>query len=233
MVAGTLTPTQSDTLPPIGAITITVRATGKINSPTLEGEYPKIICKKKGMTKLWAPFIQKEKRLAPREERKSCFLKMLRSTRGDEERCSTTMNRPKQSRERKSQPQKKGEDFQPTRFRKRSSVATKRKNRRAPRRSSCVLPVVRSPFRIFEERMVPMAPMGRLMKKIDSHPKCSTKKPPINGPVINPKETTEPSIPRAFPRSFSGKAVATIAGPMAIKADAPRQIGRASCRERV
>jgi hypothetical protein len=41
-VAGILTPTRSENLPPKGAITITVRATGKISIPTLEGENSRI-----------------------------------------------------------------------------------------------------------------------------------------------------------------------------------------------
>jgi hypothetical protein len=75
MVAGTLTPIRSDSLPPKGAMTITVRATGKMSMPTLDGGNPKIFWRKKGVTKLWAPFIQKERRLAPREEVKSLLLK--------------------------------------------------------------------------------------------------------------------------------------------------------------
>jgi hypothetical protein len=67
-----------------------------------------------------------------------------------------------------------------------------------------------------------MAPTGRLIKKIDLHPRCSTRTPPRIGPVKKPAETTDPTIPNAWPRSSSGKAVVMIAGPMAIKAEAPR-----------
>jgi hypothetical protein len=56
-------------------MTITVRATGKISMPTFDGENSKIFWRKKGVTKVWAPPIQKERRLAPREEMKSRFLK--------------------------------------------------------------------------------------------------------------------------------------------------------------
>src|SRR4030042_1584370 len=67
MVAGILTPTRSENLPPKGAMTITVRATGKMSIPTLDGENSKIFCRKKGMTKACAALIQKERKLAPRE----------------------------------------------------------------------------------------------------------------------------------------------------------------------
>jgi hypothetical protein len=102
MVAGILTPKRSENLPPIGAMTITVRAIGKTSIPTLEGEKFKIFCKKKGMTKLWAALIQKDRKLAPREEMKSRLLKSLRSTNGKGDRVSTMINRLKQSRLRKS-----------------------------------------------------------------------------------------------------------------------------------
>jgi hypothetical protein len=75
MLAGTLTPIRSEILPPMGAITITVSATGKINIPTFDGENSKIFWRKKGTTKVWAAFIQKERRLAPREEMKTLLLK--------------------------------------------------------------------------------------------------------------------------------------------------------------
>jgi hypothetical protein len=75
MLAGTLTPIRSEILPPIGAITITVSATGKINIPTFDGENSKIFWRKKGTTKVCAPLIQKEKRLVPREEVKILLLK--------------------------------------------------------------------------------------------------------------------------------------------------------------
>ena len=52
MVAGTFTPIRSESLPPKGAMIITVRATGKINMPTFDGENPKILWRKKGVTKL-------------------------------------------------------------------------------------------------------------------------------------------------------------------------------------
>ena len=42
IVAGILTPTRSENFPPKGAITITVRLTGKISMPTLDGENSKI-----------------------------------------------------------------------------------------------------------------------------------------------------------------------------------------------
>jgi hypothetical protein len=71
MVAGILTPTRSENLPPKGAMTITVRATGKMSIPTLEGENSKIFWRKKGMTKVWAALIQKERKLAPRDEEPS------------------------------------------------------------------------------------------------------------------------------------------------------------------
>jgi hypothetical protein len=41
-VVGILAPTRSENLPPKGAITITVRGTGKISIPTLEGENPRM-----------------------------------------------------------------------------------------------------------------------------------------------------------------------------------------------
>ena len=41
-VAGTLTPTRSEILPPKGAMIITVKDTGKISIPTLEGEWFRI-----------------------------------------------------------------------------------------------------------------------------------------------------------------------------------------------
>jgi hypothetical protein len=52
MVAGILTPIRSENLPPKGAVTITVRATGKISIPTLEGENSKIFWRKKGIMKV-------------------------------------------------------------------------------------------------------------------------------------------------------------------------------------
>jgi hypothetical protein len=102
IVAGILTPTRSEILPPKGAITITVRETGKMRIPTFEGEYSNIFWRKKGMTKLWAPFIQKEKKPVAREETKSRLLKKRRSTSGEGDRSSTRMNRPKQIIMRKS-----------------------------------------------------------------------------------------------------------------------------------
>jgi hypothetical protein len=75
MVAGILTPTRSEIRPPRGAITITVRATGKIIIPTFEGENSRIFWRKKGTMKAWAAFIQKERRLVPTEEVKSLLLK--------------------------------------------------------------------------------------------------------------------------------------------------------------
>src|SRR4030042_3636209 len=101
-VAGILTPTRSENLPPKGAITITVRATGKTSIPTLEGKNSRIFWRKKGMTKIWAALIQKEKKLAPREEIKSLLLKKLRSTKGEGERSSTMIKRLRQRRLKKS-----------------------------------------------------------------------------------------------------------------------------------
>jgi hypothetical protein len=108
MVAGILTPTRSENLPPIGAMTITVRATGKISIPTLDGEYSKIFWRKKGMTKVWAALIQKERKLAPREEVKSRLLKSLRSTKGEGDRSSTLINRLNQSRLEKNPTPRRG-----------------------------------------------------------------------------------------------------------------------------
>ena len=108
MVVGILTPIRSESLPPKGAMIIPVRATGKINRPTLDGEYPKIFWRKNGATKVWAPLIQKERRLAPREEMKSLLLKMWKSTKGEEDRSSTTIKRPRQKRLTKSHPQSRG-----------------------------------------------------------------------------------------------------------------------------
>jgi hypothetical protein len=110
MVAGILTPKRSENLPPRGAMTITVRAIGKTSIPTLEGEKFKIFCRKKGMTKLWAALIQKDRKLAPREEMKSRLLKSLRSTNGKGDRISTMINRLKQSRLRKSHIHRRGAD---------------------------------------------------------------------------------------------------------------------------
>src|SRR4030043_1343538 len=110
MVAGILTPTRSENLPPKGAITITVRATGKMSIPTLDGENSKIFWRKKGMTKACAALIQKERRLAPREEMKSRLLKRRRSTKGEGDRSSTAINRLKQKRLRKSHPHRRGAD---------------------------------------------------------------------------------------------------------------------------
>jgi hypothetical protein len=107
MLAGTLTPIRSEILPPIGAITITVSATGKINIPTFDGENSKIFWRKKGTTKVCAPLIQKEKRLVPREEVKILLLRRWRSTKGEGDRSSTTMNRLKQNKLRKNHPQKR------------------------------------------------------------------------------------------------------------------------------
>jgi len=110
MVAGIFTPTRSENLPPKGAITITVRATGKMSIPTLEGENSKILWRKKGMTKVCAALIQKDRKLAPREEMKSRLLKSLRSTNGDGDRSSTMINRLKQRRLKKSHNHRRGVD---------------------------------------------------------------------------------------------------------------------------
>src|SRR4030042_448949 len=101
-VAGILTPTRSESFPPRGAITITVRATGKMSIPILDGENSKIFWRKKGMTKTCAALIQKERKLAPREEMKSRLITRLRSTRGEGDRSSTMINRLNQNRLRKS-----------------------------------------------------------------------------------------------------------------------------------
>jgi len=108
MVAGILTPTRSENLPAKGAITIMVRATGKMSIPALDGEYSKIFWRKKGMTKVWAALIQKERKLAPREEMKSRLLKSLRSTKGEGDRSSTMINRLNQNRLRKSHNHRRG-----------------------------------------------------------------------------------------------------------------------------
>jgi hypothetical protein len=91
-------------------MTITVRAIGKTSIPTLEGEKFKIFWRKKGMTKLWAALIQKDRKLAPREEMKSRLLKSLRSTNGKGDRISTMINRLKQNRVRKSHIHTRGAD---------------------------------------------------------------------------------------------------------------------------
>ena len=108
IVAGILTPTRSENLPPKGAMTITVRATGKMSIPTLDGENSKIFCRKKGMTKVWAALIQKERKFAPREEIKSRLLKKWSSTNGEEDRSSTIMNKLNQNRLEKSHTHKRG-----------------------------------------------------------------------------------------------------------------------------
>jgi hypothetical protein len=59
------------------------------------------------MTKLWAPLIQKARKLAPREEVKSLVLKRRRSTKGEAERSSTPMNKRKQKKLNGSHPQKR------------------------------------------------------------------------------------------------------------------------------
>jgi hypothetical protein len=110
MVAGILTPTRSENLPDKGAVTMTVRATGKMSIPIFEGENSKIFWRKKGMTKVWAALIQNDRKLAPREEIKRRLLKSLRSTRGEGERISATINRLKENRLRKSHTQRRGSD---------------------------------------------------------------------------------------------------------------------------
>src|SRR5512139_2717096 len=110
MVAGILTPTRSENLPPKGAVTMTVRAIGKMNMPALAGENSRMSWRKKGMTKVWAAPIQKERKLAPREETKSRLLKRLRSTKGEGDRSSTRINNPRQSRRRKSHTHTRGSD---------------------------------------------------------------------------------------------------------------------------
>jgi glucose/arabinose dehydrogenase len=110
MVAGILAPTRSENLPQKGAMTITVRATGKMSMPTLDGENSKIFCRKKGRTKVWAAFIQKERKLVPREETKSRLLNKLRSIKGKGDRSSTMINRLKQSKLEKSHPHRRGSD---------------------------------------------------------------------------------------------------------------------------
>jgi hypothetical protein len=108
--------------------------------------------RKKGMTKVWAALIQKERKLAPREETKSRFLKSLRSTKGEGDRSSTRINRPRQSRRRKNHTHKRGSDPRAIRFRKRRREARKRKIRRAPKRSTRGFSVEPSFSRTFEER---------------------------------------------------------------------------------
>jgi hypothetical protein len=108
IVAGIFTPIRSESLPPQGAVIIPMRATGKTNNPTFDGENPKIFWRKKGATKVWAPLIQKERKLAPREEMKSRSLKRWKSTKGEEDRSSTKIKRPKQKRLTKSHPQRRG-----------------------------------------------------------------------------------------------------------------------------
>ena len=75
IVVGILTPTRSENLPPNGAMTITVMATGKIIMPTFVGENFKIFWRKKGTMKTWALLIKKERKLAPRGEMNGRFLK--------------------------------------------------------------------------------------------------------------------------------------------------------------
>lgn len=149
------------------------------------------------MAKLWAPLIQKERRLAPREDMKSRPLKRLRSTKGKGDRTSTAINRPRQSRLRKSHPHKGGIECLPTSLRKRSRAVTRIKRRRAPQTSNRTF--LADPFfsKTFEERKIPMTPMGRFIKNSYRHPKCSTKNPPRIGPAKNPAEMTEPRIPNA------------------------------------
>jgi hypothetical protein len=153
VVAGILTPIRSEILPPKGAITITVRETGKMRIPTFEGEYSKIFWRKKGMTKLCAPFIQKEKKPAPREEVKSRLLKKLRSTNGDGDRSSTRINRLEQIIiMRKSHAHRRGSDPRPIRLREKMREVTKRKSRKAPQKSTRALPMGAVLSRTFEER---------------------------------------------------------------------------------
>jgi hypothetical protein len=85
-----------------------VRETGKTSIPTFDGENSKILWRKKGTTKVWAALIQKERRLAPREEIKSRLLKRWRSTKGKGDRNSTTINKMKQTRLREAHPQRRG-----------------------------------------------------------------------------------------------------------------------------
>ena len=162
-VAGILAPTRSENLPPKGANIIEVRATGKINMPTLEGENPKMFWKKKGMTKVCAPLIQKERKLAPRPKIKSRFRKREKSTRGDEDRSSVAKNRPKQKRVIRSHPQRRGVDPCPTRLRKKRRKETERNSVRAPKRSIWTFLAGPSFGKTFRVRKIPIAPMGRLI----------------------------------------------------------------------
>ena len=59
------------------------------------------------MTKVWAAFIQKERRLAPKEETKSLFRNSWSSTKGEGDRRSAETKRVRQNRLRISHPQKR------------------------------------------------------------------------------------------------------------------------------
>jgi hypothetical protein len=44
-------------------------------------------------------------------------------------------------------------------------------------------------------------PIGTLMRKIASHPMCSTTRPPTSGPIATAAPVVAPQIPNAVPRS--------------------------------
>jgi hypothetical protein len=200
---------------------MTVRERGKIRTPTFDGENAKIFWRKKGATKVCAALIQKERRLVPREEMKSLLLKTLRSTRGKGDRSSEKIKKTKQARVRENHANRRSAGPSLTRLRNRRRNVTKQNMRKAPQRSNRTSLVRCFLSKNFEVIKIAIAPIGRLTKKTDRHPICSTKNPPRIGPVKNPAETTEPTIPNAWPRSLSGKAVVIIAGPMAMRAEAP------------
>ena len=54
------------------------------------------------------------------------------------------------------------------------------------------------------------AATGRLMKKIDCHETCSTRKPPTTGPIASASAETPAHVPIALPRSCGGKAFVMI-----------------------
>jgi len=109
-VAGILMPIRSENLPPRGAMIITVKETGKVRIPTFEGEYLRIFWRKKGRTKAWAAFIQKEKRLVPREATKRFRLNRWRSINGEGTLSSIRIRTTKQVRANNNHPHTKGFD---------------------------------------------------------------------------------------------------------------------------
>jgi len=169
-----------------------------------------------------AALIQKERRLVPREEMKRLLVKKLRSTKGEGDRSSEKIKKMKQARVRENHVNRGSVGPSLTLVRKRRRKVTKQKMRKAPRRSNRTSLVRCFLSKNFVVIKIAIAPIGRLTKKTDRQPICSTKNPPRIGPVKNPAETTEPTIPNAWPRSLSEKAVVIIAGPMAMRAEAPR-----------